>query len=168
MSQDLNSVAIDALQNRITKNLPGQIRHCLEELTEDQIWWRANEKSNSIGNLVLHVSGSMRHYLCRGLGGFTYDRNRPGEFAERGPVPKEQLISIFDETIRQATETFQKFDGSRLADPSVEPGYQPAIFDQILGIAIHLAIHTGQIVYATKMLQEGSVDELWNKMSKTR
>jgi hypothetical protein len=158
---DLGAVALADLQSRITKILPAQIRACVEELTDEQLWWRPNEHSNSVGNLVLHLSGSMRHYLSRGVGGIDYKRDRPAEFAERGPIPKTQLIAIFDETINQASQILNSFDTSRFLGASDEPNYVPTIFDVIFNIAIHLATHTGQIVYITKMLKEGSVDELW-------
>ncbi len=159
--KNLDNVALEALRGRIATILPAQIKACLEELTEEQLWWRPNEHSNSVGNLVLHLSGSMRHYLSRGVGGIDYKRDRPAEFAERGPIPRAQLLAIFDETINQASETLDSFDTSRFLDASDEPNYVPTIFDVIFNIAIHLATHTGQIVYITKMLKEGSVDELW-------
>jgi hypothetical protein len=103
----------------------------------------------------------MRHYLSRGVGGIEYERDRPAEFAERGPIPKAQLLATFDETISQAAQVLSAFDGSRFLDPTDEPDYVPTVFDLIFNISIHLATHTGQIVYVTKMLKEGSVDELW-------
>lgn len=162
-ANDLSNVALEALRGRITRILPAQIRACLEELTEEQLWWRPNEQTNSVGNLVLHVSGSMRHYLSRGVGGLEYERDRPAEFAERGPLTKERLLLTFDESISQATQTLEAFDTSRFLDLSDEPNYVPTIFDVIFNIAIHLATHAGQIVYVTKMLKEGSLDELWIK-----
>ena len=63
---DISGLALEALRIRITKVLPAQIRSCLEELSEEQIWWRPNSKSNSVGNLVLHVRGAVLHFLCRG------------------------------------------------------------------------------------------------------
>ncbi len=160
---DINRVALEALRNRITKILPAQIRPCIAELSEEQLWWRPNEKANSVGNLVLHVSGSLRHYLSRGIGGMAYDRNRPAEFAERGPLPKEELLSIFDETIRQAEATLDSFDTSHFTEETEDPRYVKTNFDLILNIAIHLSTHTGQIVYVTKMLKEGALDELWTR-----
>lgn len=160
-NKQLSDVAIDFLRSRVTKIFPAQIRKCVEELSDEQIWWRPNEQSNSVGNLVLHLSGSMRHYLSRAIGGIEYTRDRPAEFRERGPLPKEELLSIFDETIRQATETLDSFDRSRLLDATDEPNYYPTIFDQLFGVATHIATHAGQILYITKMLKEGSVDELW-------
>lgn len=160
-TNNLSDVALAALRSRITRILPSQIRACVDELTEEQLWWRPNEQTNSVGNLVLHVSGSMRHYLSRGVGGIEYHRDRPAEFAERGPVPKAELLATFDETITQAATTLDSFDSSRFLEPTDEQNYVPTVFDLVFNIAIHLATHTGQIVYVTKMLKEGSLDELW-------
>ena len=162
----LDQVALAAFRSRITKILPAQIRSCVEDLSEEQLWWRPNDQSNSVGNLVLHVSGSTRHYLSRSIGHLNYERDRPAEFSERGPVPKEQLLAIFDETIVEAVSVLDSFETSRFTDPTEEPNYYMTVFEQMLGIAMHLATHTGQIVYATKMLKEGSVDELWIRAHK--
>jgi uncharacterized damage-inducible protein DinB len=159
--RSLNDVTLEALRSRIVRIIPAQIKSCVEELSDEQLWWRPNEQANSIGNLILHLSGSMRHYLSRGVGGIDYTRDRPSEFAERGPIPRTQLLSIFDETIEQADRVLGSFDTSRFLEPTEEQNYVPTIFDLIYNISIHLATHAGQIVYVTKMLKEGSVDELW-------
>lgn len=165
-TDSLESVALEALRSRITRIIPAQIKSCVEELNEEQLWWRPNEQTNSVGNLVLHLSGSMRHYLSRGVGGFEYNRDRPAEFAERGPLPKAQVVAIFDETIDQAAQVLSSFDTARFLEPTDEQNYVPTIFDLLLNISIHLATHAGQIVYITKMLKEGSVDELWIRAHK--
>jgi uncharacterized damage-inducible protein DinB len=159
--RELSQIALEALRSRLTSILPALIRSCIEELSEQQIWWRPNDESNSVGNLLLHLSGSIRHYLNRGVGGVDYKRNRPAEFAERGPIPKQQLLSIFNETIEQATRTLNSFDASRLTEPSDEPDYYPTIFDLMLGVSVHLAAHAGQVLYITKMLKASSLDDLW-------
>lgn len=163
---DLSKTALDAMRGRITRILPAQIRACVEELSEDQIWWRPNKQANSVGNLVLHLSGSLRHYLSNRVGGILYDRDRPAEFAERGPVPKQQLLATFDETIRQAAHVLDSFDVNRFLDSTDEPNYVPTVFDLIFNVSIHLATHAGQIVYVTKTLKEGSLDELWIRTHK--
>lgn len=157
----LNDVALRAMEGRITRILPAQIRECINSLNEEQLWWRPNEKANSVGNLVLHVSGSMRHYLSRAVGGIDYKRDRPAEFSERGPVPKADLLRIFDETIAEVAAVLGSFDEDRFLAATDEPDYVPTYFDSIFNVAIHLSTHTGQIIYITKLLEEGSVDELW-------
>jgi hypothetical protein len=158
---DIGDFALEALRVRVTKVLPAQIRSCVEELSEEQLWWRPNEQSNSVGNLVLHVRGAVLHFLCRGVGGLEYERDRAAEFAETGSVTKAQLLAMFDEMVEKTVETFDAIDASRLSEPSTEPAYYSVVFEDLFGIAIHLATHTGQIVYVTKMLKEGSVNDLW-------
>ncbi len=158
---DFNRVVLDALKSRITKILPNQILSCLEELSEEQLWWRPNGESNSVGNLVLHLSGSMRHYVLKTVGGMDFDRNRAAEFSEREHLPKAEVTSIFKETISQVTHVLESFDPSRFLESTPEQAYNPSIFNLLFNVSIHVATHAGQIVFVTKMLKEGSVDELW-------
>jgi hypothetical protein len=162
----LEGVALNTLRKRLTEIFPAQIKECLDKLSDEQIWWKPNDQSNSVGNLILHLSGSIRHYLCHAIGGFEYDRDRPAEFGETGPIPKDALLSTFDETIRQVGATFDSFNPSRLLEPGTQPSYYPTIFDQIYGVSVHLAIHAGQIIYVTKMLQAGAINELWIRVHK--
>jgi Protein of unknown function (DUF1572) len=163
---NIGGVALEALRTRVTKVLPAQIRLCVEELSEEQLWWRPNAQSNSVGNLVLHVCGAVLHFLCRGVGGLEYERDRAAEFAAGGSIPKQQLLATLDEMVEKANETFAALNASRLGEPSTEPAYYSIIFEDLFGVAVHLATHTGQIVYVTKMLKEGSLKELWTQTHK--
>ncbi len=57
---------------------------CLRKLTEDEIWQRPREESNSIGNLCLHLAGNESHYLGHCVVGTDYVRDRSGEFNAEG------------------------------------------------------------------------------------
>ena len=94
--------------------------------------------------------------------------DRPAEFAERGPIAREQLLAIFDGMVDQATRTLESFETSRFLDGTEEPDYYPTLFDQICGVATHMALHTGQIIYVTKMLKAGSLDEIWIQAHKSK
>src|SRR5262244_2042790 len=132
----LDDTVLAALRGRITRIIPNQVRSAVETLKDEQLWWRPNEQANSVGNLVLHVSGSMRFYLSRGVRGIDYNRNRPAEFSERGPISRAQLLETFNETIAQAEQVFAALDGSRLVDSTDEPDYVPTVFDSIFNISI--------------------------------
>src|ERR1051325_9000981 len=93
------SLALTALRARITRVFPAQVRKALEPLSDEQIWWRPNESSNSIGNLVLHLSGSLDYYLNRNLGGLDFTRDRPGEFNERREIPKAGSAPVPKSTV---------------------------------------------------------------------
>src|SRR5205085_2382135 len=79
----------------IDESLP-RIRKCLAELSDEEIWFRPNEQSNSMGNLVLHLCGNVGQYVLSGLGGAADHRRRPEEFSERGPVPRADLLTRLD------------------------------------------------------------------------
>ena len=162
----VEATALRALRVRITKVLPSQIKACLEQLNDEQIWWQPNDQTNSVGNLTLHICGAVMHFLCRGVGGYDYQRDRPAEFASRS-LPKSQLLAILDKMVDTAQQTFDSLDPSRLRDESTEPTYYSTVFEDLFGVAIHMAVHTGQIVYITKMLKEGSINDLWTQTHKS-
>jgi uncharacterized damage-inducible protein DinB len=163
---ELAKVTLDALQARICRVFPAQIRAAVEALDDDQIWWRPNETSNSIGNLVLHLAGSLNHYLNRAIGGVDYTRDRAAEFAERRHIPRAELMATFDAMVANAEKTFAALTPERLADPSPEPKMYTLLIEDLIGVATHVANHTGQIVWIAKMLKDGALDEVWMRTHK--
>jgi hypothetical protein len=166
MPEEILKSVIDVLRVRITRVLPQQVRECLALLDEEQIWWRPNEESNSVGNIVLHVSGSLNHYLNRNLGNIAFHRDRAAEFAERHHIPKAELLAVFNGMVANAEQTFDTITPARLGDPSPEPKMHKLVVEDVTNIGIHLANHVGQIVWITKMLKGGAVDEVWMKAHK--
>ena len=159
----MNDLILEALRIRITRVFPAQIRAAIAPLSDEQIWWRPNESSNSIGNIVIHLTGSLNHYLNRNLGGLDYTRDRPAEFAERRAIPKAEVVAGFDAMVEAAERTMAGLRPEQLAEPSPEPKLNANIFEDLLGIAVHIANHAGQVVWIAKMLQEGAVDDVWIK-----
>jgi hypothetical protein len=163
---DLASPTLEALHVRIVQILPAQVRAAVEKLTEEQMWWRPNEKSNSVANLILHLSGSLNLYLNSNIGGISYKRDRDGEFAARGPMSKREVMAVFDDTIAKAEQSFNKIKPEQLAGPSTEPDKYNALVQDLIGIVTHVSTHTGQILWITKMLDEGALDEVWIRAHK--
>lgn len=159
----MNDLVYDALRIRILKVFPAQIRAAVAPLSEEQFWWRPNESTNSVGNIVIHLTGSINHFLNHNLGGLDYKRDRPAEFAERRQIPKAEVLAAFDAMIANAERTLDGLTPARLTDPSPEPKLNANIFEDLLGIAVHLSNHAGQLVWIAKMLREGSMDEVWIK-----
>ena len=166
MREDIAEVALDALRVRITKVFPDQIRACLDLLSDQEVWSRPNEQSNSVGKLVLHLSGSLDHFLNRALGGMQFQRDRDAEFAERRQIPKRELRERFDRMVGNAEATFGALTPQRLGDASPEPKMNRIVVEDLIGIAVHVATHTGQILWITKMIRGGGLDDLWMKVHK--
>ena len=51
---------------------------------DDSLWNTPTGVTNSGGNLVLHLTGNLRHFVGTTLGGDTYHRDREAEFSQRG------------------------------------------------------------------------------------
>jgi uncharacterized damage-inducible protein DinB len=161
---ELATPLLDSIRVRITRVLPAQVRKAVDALDEEQIWWRPNEKSNSVGNLVLHLSGSLNLYLNKLIGGLPYQRDRDAEFAERGPIPKKELLRIFDDMVAKAEQSLAKV--TDLMAPATDPEKNQYLIEDLIGILTHVSTHVGQILWVTKMLREGSLNEVWMKTHK--
>jgi uncharacterized damage-inducible protein DinB len=160
---DVARALLEDTKKRLVEGYPAQVRAALDTLTDEQIWRRANAGSNSVGNLVLHVCGSTRHFLGRGIGGSEYRRNRPAEFAEAGPLPRADLFRTLEETVGEAERVLQGLEPATLLEVRDRAGEPQTVLALVLRTVHHWAVHTGQIVYAAKALREGAFDELWMK-----
>ena len=85
-----------------------RITSCLEMLSPSQIWYRPNEASNSVGNLVLHLTGNVRQWIISGLGGAPDIRERDVEFSERGPIPRRVLARRLHQTVEEACDVLSR------------------------------------------------------------
>ncbi|MEK6610418.1 MAG: DUF1572 family protein [Gemmatimonadota bacterium] len=150
-------------KNRLVLELPAQIRECVDLLSDDQIWWRPNATSNSVGNLVIHLCGSTRHFLGRGVGGSGYVRDRDAEFAAKGPVPKAELLRMLEETAAETDRIIGGLDEKRLLENTQNIEATMTVIAAIMRMSHHWAYHVGQIVFVTKSLREGSVQDLFRK-----
>jgi uncharacterized damage-inducible protein DinB len=163
----MNDIFLRALRTRIIGVFPAQIRAAIAPLSEEQLWWRPNESSNAIGNIVLHLTGSLNHFLNRNLGSFDYTRDRPAEFAERRQLSKAELLAAFDAMVAEAERTFDALTPERLGDASPEPKMHAIVAEDLIGIAVHIASHAGQIVWVAKMFDGKALDDVWMKTHKS-
>jgi uncharacterized damage-inducible protein DinB len=135
----------------LSEYLP-KIERCLERLTDEQLWWRANEESNSIGNLILHLSGNVRQWIISGLAGRPDHRERDKEFAQREQITREALLQLLRETLSEVDSVLAEFDHSRLLDDQRIQSLEVTALEAIFHVTEHFSMHTGQILYITKLL----------------
>ncbi|MFI5251867.1 MAG: DUF1572 family protein [Bacteroidota bacterium] len=138
-------------RKRLVKEFLPRIERCLEILTEEEIWWRAHETDNSIGNLVLHLSGNARQWIVSGLGNVPDKRDRAKEFSERENPPKDQLLKILRETMADVDKTLEKLDVQQLLEIRHIQKYDVTCLDALSHVVEHFAQHLGQIIYITKL-----------------
>src|SRR5712692_7627346 len=137
-------------RHHLSQDFLPKIERCLELLKDEQIWWRANPQSNSIGNLILHLSGNVRQWIVSGLGDATDSRDRDREFAQRDVISRQELITKLKQTLRDADATLAKFDVDKLLDRQSIQGCDVSALEAILHVVEHFSMHAGQIVLLTK------------------
>ena len=128
-----------------------KIERCLEKLTDEQIWWRANEESNSIGNLILHLCGNARQWIICGIGAQPDHRDRDSEFAQRELIPRNELVALLHSTLTEVQATLRDLDPSVLLEHRKIQGNDVEILEAIFHVTEHFSMHTGQIIMLTKM-----------------
>ena len=130
-----------------------RVNHCLRQLNERQIWWRANDASNSAGNLVLHLCGNMRQWIVAGLGGAPDARDRDAEFAARGGQSKRALLLLLANTFRETEGVLRRITPQALTRRYVIQGFHVTGLGAVAHVYFHFSYHAGQIVYLTKLQQ---------------
>src|SRR5882672_2893443 len=131
-----------------------KIERSLELLTDEQIWWRANPQSNSIGNLLLHLSGNVRQWIVCGIGAAADKRDRDSEFAQRDTIPRDELLGGLKRTLNEADAALAKFDPDKLVERYSIQGCDVTALAAIFHVVEHFSMHTGQIIMMAKVFSE--------------
>ena len=153
---DVSQAFVQKARELIKQEYLPKIERCVEKLTDEQVWWRPNAESNSIGNLLLHISGNARQWIVCGLGGATDKRQRQTEFDERNVIPRDELIARLRATVADVDDVLASFDPARLLDEYPIQGTEATALEAIFHVTEHFSMHTGQIILLTKML--GDID----------
>lgn len=144
---------IDQSIFRLEESLP-RIVQCLNELSEAQIWQRPNDRSNSVGNLVLHLCGNVRQYIISNLGKQADTRTRDAEFAMRDGYDREQLTEKITSTITASVEIIRGLSTEDLLKERSVQGFRQTGINSIIHVVEHFSYHTGQIAFWTKLLKD--------------
>ena len=131
-----------------------QIARCARLLHETEIWHRTNAHTNSVGNLILHLTGNVRQWIVAGLGGETFVRDRPAEFAERGPRPTAEILGELQAVVERALEVLARLDVRALEARYSIQGYDVSGAAAVFHVVEHFSGHTAQIVHITKLLKD--------------
>jgi hypothetical protein len=136
--------------NELTKAL-GKIKHCLGQLTDAQVWRRGQPSLNSIGNLLLHLCGNVRQWIVAGLGGAADVRDRPAEFAERGPIPRDELLRRLDTVVGEAKQVLAGLSARQLLEARRIQGFDVTGLGAVFDSVPHFRGHTQEIVHMTRL-----------------
>jgi len=157
---DIARTFLDESRRLLTSDYLPKIERCLAGLSDEDIWWRPNEASNSIGNLLLHLCGNVRQWIVGGVGGRAFERERQREFDERERIPAAELLDGLRSVVAEADAVIDGLDAEALAGERSIQGYDVNVLTAVYHVVEHFSMHTGQIIFLCKT-RGGEDLELW-------
>jgi hypothetical protein len=130
-----------------------RLHSSVESLTKEQVWWRPNEASNSIGNLILHLNGNVRQWLVASFDRLEDTRDRPAEFAARQLIAPAVLLEKLGATMHEASRVLSRLTEADLLNTFQIQGYSVSGVEAVYQVVEHFGMHHGQILYINKLVR---------------
>src|SRR5947207_14222988 len=101
-NDDISVLFLEFSREKLLNQYWPRLRACVESLKDEQVWWRPNDASNSIGNLLLHLNGNVQQWLVAPFAHVPDRRDRRAEFGEREIVPAATLLQQLASPMQRA------------------------------------------------------------------
>ncbi len=147
MEDRFREVSADYLGSFLTR-----IEGSVALLSEEQVWWRPNDATNSVGNHLLHLQGNLSQWVLAGLGGISYERHRRHEFDATGGVRKQDLLAGTRDVITRCQAVIRALPSAKLLEPRHTQGCATDGVHTVIHVVEHTSYHTGQILQIAKEL----------------
>jgi uncharacterized damage-inducible protein DinB len=152
-SAELTSTFTSFSRQKLVHEMWPRLCTCLEGLSDEQIWWRPNEASNSIGNLLLHLNGNLRQWILQAIGGVENVRDRDLEFRQREAIPVLELRARLEATLQAIDSVLGRLTAEDLVRKHEIQVYRGvSAMDAIYHVVEHFAMHYGQVLYISKLV----------------
>ena len=149
---DVSSLFLEFSRHKLLDHYWPRLRTAVESLTDEQIWWRPNDASNSIGNLILHLNGNVRQWLVCSFNRQQDLRDRPAEFAAETELTASQLLERLGATMNESAQVLARLTEADLIAPYEIQGYHVSGLEAVYQVVEHFGLHYGQIAYIAKSL----------------
>ena len=151
MAVDLVELVKTALIGEL-ENLRDEVRKVAEPLTDAELWKKPLKESNSIGHLVLHLTGNLNHFVGAQLGNTGYMRDREREFTETDPPARTELFAGLDAAVAMFRRVVSGLTAEQLAKPHPDARFG-LVFNTLLHLEAHFALHRGQMSYIARLVR---------------
>jgi len=148
---------LDTSRKFLCVEYAAKLRSAVLALPADKIWWRPDDHSNSVGNLLLHLNGNVSQWILSGVGRQPGSRNRAGEFSARGGAAAPALLADLENTLSQVDRILAGLTPADLLESRVIQGRHLTVFEAIYHVVEHFSMHLGQIVLQAKLHAPGSI-----------
>ena len=140
-----DEIFLDSSRYYLSTEYLGKLRLCIDALSEESVWQRPDESSNSIANLMLHLAGNVRQWIVEGVGGQRVERDRAAEFSARTGPSAAVLFENLAAAVEEADEVLAQLTADDLTQPRDIQGRETTVLAAIYHVVEHFAMHTGQM-----------------------
>lgn len=151
MSTNLTDLTRSALTREL-EQLRDAVKELAGPLSDKELWARPIEPGNSIGHLILHLTGNLNHLVGGQLGQTGYVRDREREFTEGQPPAKDVLLANLDAAVATFRKVVDKLAADQLAAPHPEARLGN-VLSALIHLVAHFALHRGQMTYIARLLK---------------
>ena len=151
------SASLESLGSLVSQEAGGEfdealrkIKHCVNQLTDGQVWWRPSESMNSIANLLLHLCGNVGQWIVTGVGGSADIRQRQQEFDDRSGTPKDELLQQIESVVTDAKRVLLETSAEELLRPRLVQGNEVTAVRAMIHSLAHFQGHVQEIVHMTR------------------
>ena len=133
-----------------------------DQVSEEHLFWKYNEESNSIATLVKHLSGNMQSRWTNFLteDGEKSWRKRDSEF-ENDIQSKAEMMEIWTKGWQVLLKALNQITEENWNDTIFIRGEKYTVLDAVLRQLAHYPYHIGQIIYIGKMVKDAD----WKTLS---
>jgi uncharacterized damage-inducible protein DinB len=150
--RDLRAVVAEGLA-REYRALAESVHRWVDPLTTEQLWTNPLGFGNTVGHLLLHLTGNLSNYVGAEIARTGYVRNRPLEFSDDTRRPKEDVLHAFDQAVAMVLATIEAQSEQDWCTAYTAAGHDAADrFSIVMHCATHLNHHLGQIIVLARQL----------------
>lgn len=131
------------------EELRDAIHSLAQPLSAERFWNRPIQPGNSIGHLVLHLSGNLNHWAGARLGNTGYVRDREREFTETQLPSPEQALTQLDEAVAVFRRVVESLTEDQLTQPHPD-AQMGTVLNALVKMLVHFAVHRGQMSYLVR------------------
>jgi uncharacterized damage-inducible protein DinB len=157
MDEHAGRLFLDRARYLLLTEYRTKIRLAVDALPEDALWWRANDQSNSVGNLLLHLAGNVRQWMVSGVGRAPDVRHRAAEFAAQDGPSRAELLANLDRTLDEVNHVLSGLTTQALLERRTIQGRDTTVLDAIFICVEHFSMHLGQIILLAKLRAPGAI-----------
>jgi uncharacterized damage-inducible protein DinB len=151
MTVFLSEMARSALIEEL-EELHQTVRQFAEELSDRQLWAKPIEPGNSVGHLILHLTGNLNHFVGAHLGNTGYVRDREREFTETQPPARAELLTRLNAAVATFRRVVSGLSEQQLTAPHPEQRFG-LVYQALVHLVAHFALHRGQMSYIVRLVK---------------